>query len=342
MYFQAMIPEIAYPSCIFNSCTYVKHYLTCDFPSIEAKKTIVIVIKNRLHFTNYNALLKTPALCYKEVNKTKLGLFNYGSFNATVILPKNFYSYEDDIPIVLDINCPKLQMGIKSLKISICKTIKKNFYFRGNTRSKENVEIYTKKIPLDVGKPLYHIEEFIKLPAEPDVNPKEMYKKLDKDKRGYNDKYKGVVLFPSCYDGLICCEYYVKIVLEMDSWFSSNEEFKIPVDLYEDLLPSFDMKGTPNTAQGFSTNVNNTTIGEYKNEFSNIPYNQAPNTSHTVIIQNNMVGDLDEDELPSQEEIVNQSQNNKKNEKEKETTDGIEDSCAPPPSFITLDNNSKK
>ena len=46
--FEFQLPISIYPSCIFGSTAYVKHYLAVEFPSIRAKKTVVIIIKNNL------------------------------------------------------------------------------------------------------------------------------------------------------------------------------------------------------------------------------------------------------------------------------------------------------
>jgi len=46
--FEIKVPIMAYPSCIFDSTSYVKHYLSINFPSIYAKKTVVIIIKNNI------------------------------------------------------------------------------------------------------------------------------------------------------------------------------------------------------------------------------------------------------------------------------------------------------
>ena len=81
--FQVQIPLNCYPSCIFDSTSYVKHYLSIDFPSIQAKKTAIIIIKNNSHFSTYNGLLQTPAVCFKETTKHKL-FFSQGSFTASI------------------------------------------------------------------------------------------------------------------------------------------------------------------------------------------------------------------------------------------------------------------
>ena len=43
--FKIQVPIKAFPTCIFSQSAYVRHYLSVDFPSIHAKKTVIIVIK---------------------------------------------------------------------------------------------------------------------------------------------------------------------------------------------------------------------------------------------------------------------------------------------------------
>ena len=52
--FRIQVPASAYPTCIFSKSSYVHHYLSVEFPSIAAKKTVVIVVKNNAHFTKEN------------------------------------------------------------------------------------------------------------------------------------------------------------------------------------------------------------------------------------------------------------------------------------------------
>ena len=42
-----------------------------------------------------------------------------------------------------------------------------------------------------------------------------------------------IKLYPSCYGGLLSCEYYIKIKFEMDTLFSTDSTFSISVDFYE-------------------------------------------------------------------------------------------------------------
>ena len=235
--FQFQIPLTCYPSCIFDSSTYVKHYLAIDFPSIKAKKTEVIIIKNNSYFSKYNGLLQEPAVCYKETTKHKL-FFSQGSFNATLKLPRNSFTYDQMIPFEVDIDATKLSIAIKAIRISINRNQKKNMQRNHQeARSQNKKEVVTKTIPLTKGLKKHHVKDTIQL--KPEVNPNNIYKLLDTDKRKYSEKYNGVKLSPTCYGGLLNCEYYIKMVLEMDSMLSTNEDFRIPIDLYEPFLPSY-------------------------------------------------------------------------------------------------------
>lgn len=323
--FQFKIPETAYPSCFFDSTTYVKHFLILDFHSIGARKTNIIVIKNNIYFSNYNGLLKAPASYSKEITKYKYGFFNYGSFNATATLPKNIFSYNEDIPFLIDIECPKLSIAIKSLRIVIYRVERKNYQKDHKVRrSKRKMEIINKIIPLTKGETIYHIEDVIKLPHSPvDLNPKEVYLILDKDKRKVGEKFKNVLLFPSCYNGLLTCQYYIDIIFEMDTWFSSNEKFKIPLDFYEPFI-SMDNSNEKSFYQKnniYNTSLNNNNYQKptiYNNEFNSQQIPQIfPSECQTP--QNNEVN-INDYELPNEEEIYSQKKNN--------------DGSAPPPNAI--------
>ena len=60
--FTFQIPLRIYPSCYFDNKTFVRHYLCIEFPSIGAKKTTIIVIKNLPYFSSYNQIIKR---CYR-------------------------------------------------------------------------------------------------------------------------------------------------------------------------------------------------------------------------------------------------------------------------------------
>ena len=228
--FEFQISQSAFPSCILGMDSYIRHILIFDFPTIETKKSTVIIIKNNKHFSEFNELYKAPAEVSLKTSKHKYGLFYMGEFICTLKLLKNVFSYNESIPFVIDIDISKLKIRINKIYISIMLSINKNN--KANHKqsfSKIEKKIISKTFSLLKENNTYHLEEVIKLPKG---NPSEIYKQLDTDNRCYGEKFKDILLFPSCYDGLITCEYYFKIVLETDTLFSTNEFLKMPIDFY--------------------------------------------------------------------------------------------------------------
>ena len=87
------------------------------------------------------------------------------------------------------------------------------------------------------GEKRYHIEDGIKLPiSSNDSNPEEVYKILDKDKREDKLKFSNIKLYPSCIGGLLSCQYYIKILIETNTLFSTNEYTIIPIDFYSPFI----------------------------------------------------------------------------------------------------------
>ena len=63
-----------------------------------------------------------------------------------------------------------------------------------------------KTLPLKEGEKRYHIEDDIKLQiSSNDSNPKEVDKRLNKDKREDTLKFYNVKLYPSCDGNLLSC-----------------------------------------------------------------------------------------------------------------------------------------
>ena len=229
--FQVKIPDNCYPSYIFDSDTYVRHFLTIDFTSIKAKKSEVIIIKNDQYFSLENKLFKTPIECSKEI--LKKGMLSKWLFNMTIKLPKNTFKYDENVPFIVEIDCSKLTVNIKSIKVSI--NIKQKIFSKDKkkeTKPEIIKEIVSKVFPLKKGDKNYTIDDIIQLP-ETLNNPKQVYKKLDSSKGNFAEKFKNIVLFQSCYNGIITCEYNIRVNLEMDSYFSLDDFLEIPLDFYE-------------------------------------------------------------------------------------------------------------
>ena len=59
-----------------------------------------------------------------------------------------------------------------------------------------------------------------------------MYKKYDELKKvKFNEDY---ILYQSCYEENLKSQYSLKAMIEINSWFSTNEFIEIPIDFYAD------------------------------------------------------------------------------------------------------------
>lgn len=343
------IPLNIYPSCFFGDKVYVKHFLAINFPTISAKKTSIIVIKNPPYFSLYNRLYQSPAVSYKEVKKSKLVLFSQGSFTAALKLPKNSFSYNEIISYEIDMDLTRLVLNVKYIIISIRRDTKKNLQYDHTKPYKTTTNIIAKKeIMLNPMMRKIHISDNIII--EGDKNPLNVYKKLDLDNRKANQKFGGINLYPTCVGGLLSVEYFIKMELVMDSLLSSNEEFIIPIDLYEPFVNGNNNINI-NNQQNLSYSVPNVIYPIPNLSYQPQPQNQVPlyysqaypkPMSQVIppppqqINQNNQINQNsgnnqnknDDDNLPSMEEVMHK------------TPEEGEDDNPAPPSFLNLNNNN--
>ena len=266
--FELNVPYNAYPSCFFEKDCYIVHFLTCEFESLQVKKSVMIIIKNNYYFSKENKLLKIPTIETKTINKHKLAVISCGFFVVKITLEKNICPYNENLPIVIDIDCSQLKiLKIKSVKMYIYRSIRKNSQKNKNLIKEEKTEeIIRKTLPLKEGEAMYHVEDGIKLPlSSNDLNPEEVYKKLDNDKRQGNIKFDNIKLYPSCSGGLLSCQYFIKVLIETNTLFSTNEEIKIPVDFYSPFNNNDDVGSSFNNVN-INQNETNKNIKEEKND----------------------------------------------------------------------------
>ena len=233
--FQIMIPINAYPSLISDKNTYILHFLTCELESLKVKKSIPFIIKNNPYFTKENKLLKIPYETKQLIGKHKFAIISCGNFEVKINLEKNICPYNENLPITIDIDCSNLNnIKLKGVNIYIFRTFKKNSQKNKNLMKEEKTEeIVRKTLPLREGEITYHIEDGIKLPiSSNNLNPEIVYQLLDKNKDQGMKKFQNIKLFPSCSGGLLSCNYFLKIIIETNTLFSTNEEMIIPVDFY--------------------------------------------------------------------------------------------------------------
>lgn len=338
--FQFQIPQKCYPSCIFNSNTYIRHLLTFNFTSIKAKKTAIIIIKNDQYYSLENNLYKSPAIYSREETKHQYAILNKGTFVASIKLPKNSFNYDETIPLTVEIDCSNLNIQVKSIKIALNVTqIVKNSKNKKENKSLKIKELLSKVIPLTLGDKKYHIDDNIKFPITLD-NPKIMYKRIDSDKRKFTEKFKNVFLFPSIYDDILICEYSIKVTIEMNTLFSTNEDLELPIEFYEDQkinnkdnyvsqLPSLEEIEQNKNLQKSLTHQN--------------PYNNYINTENNI---NNQLPQFPSQSYGFYPDYNNSNLNNFNSENKKDNynmkptegnnnnnSDTIEDSDAPPPNI---------
>ena len=232
--FQIMIPINAYPSLISDKNTYILHFLTCELESLKVKKSVPFIIKNNPYFTKENKLLKIPYETKQLIGKHKFAIISCGNFEVKINLEKNICPYNENLPITIDIDCSNLNsIKLKGVNIYIFRTFRKNSQKNKNLMKEEKTEeIVRKTLPLREGEITYHIEDGIKLPISSNLNPEIVYQLLDKNKDQGIKKFQNIKLFPSCSGGLLSCNYFLKIIIETNTLFSTNEEMIIPVDFY--------------------------------------------------------------------------------------------------------------
>ena len=262
------LPKECSSSCFIDNNTYIKHFILIDFPTIRAKKSEAIIIKNTKYYTLENKLYKTPIISKLETSKHKYAVFNMGEIKATMTLSKNSFKYNETIYFIVEIDASKLTIEINSIKVSLIVNLKT----RESNNSKDininkSIEIITKNIKVKKGEKRYYIDEFIKMPDN-SYNPENLYKKYDGLKKlKFNNE---TFLYQPCYNDIINIQYSIRAMIEINSLFSTNEFMEIPIDFYAD------------------ENINN-------NENKNV---NIKNNNNNNNLEN------DDDELPSLEEII--------------------------------------
>ena len=263
------LPKECSSSCFIDNNTYIKHFILIDFPTIRAKKSEAIIIKNTKYYTLENKLYKTPIISKLETSKHKYAVFNMGEIKATMTLSKNSFKYNETIYFIVEIDASKLTIEINGIKVSLIVNLKT----RESNNSKDininkSIEIITKNIKVKKGEKRYYIDEFIKMPDN-SYNPENLYKKYDGLKKlKFNNE---TFLYQPCYNDIINIQYSIRSMIEINSLFSTNEFMEIPIDFYAD------------------ENINN-------NENKNVNIKNNNNNNNNL--------ENDDDELPSLEEII--------------------------------------
>ena len=284
--FSIQIPLKILPSLNFeNSKT--RHFFTVYIPYFYAKKTVCIVIKNIQLFSYSNHLLKIPTIVNKNYEKTK-GIFGFKAkkVNCCFKLEKNAFCFNEAISFDIKLDCSILKVQINRIEISIRKFYKKMHSSNIKKLREEKKECVIKKI-YKIKKNsdyVYDLKSSISLPKDNSYLPK-VYSYFDKvsveDVKNYLER---VIITPPSYDGLIIINYFLKIKIVFDSFFTSNDELMIPIDFFSS-NECANFQNINNNSNQIKINLNNEV-----NTFNKIDQNQNSQNdlpSYNEIIVNN-------------------------------------------------------
>ena len=229
--FNIKLPDECSSTCFIDNNTFIRHFIVVNFPSIQAKKSEAIIIKNTKYYSFENKLYKSPVISKLETSKHKYAIFNMGEIKATLTLPKNSFKYNENIYFIIEIDCSKLSISINGVIVSLNVKLKTNETPTDKDNNKKSIEIISKKIPVKKGQKSYYIDDFINMPDN-EYNPEFLYKKYDELKKIRFDEE--TFLYQSTYEDIINCSYTITTMIEINSLFSTNEYMEIPIDFYED------------------------------------------------------------------------------------------------------------
>ena len=235
--FSIQVPKDIMPTILFNENMYCKHFLTININSIEAKKTVLIIIKNDQNFTIGNKLLKSPATIFKEIDK-KSFLVNKGKIICFLKIPKNSFYFNEQIPIELTLNCSEIDLIINGIEISIIReqkiySLNTNF----NTVAYEDSKIiFSQEYSLEKNQELYIFKQKIQFPTSSEytsVFPPTVYSLIElHDQNTLFDDLKYYILCPSAQGRFFSVKYFLNVKILFDNLFTFNEDLKIPIDFY--------------------------------------------------------------------------------------------------------------
>ena len=215
---------------------FIRHLLTLEIPDIEVKNSIGVIIC-KLPEKKYN--LKSKDLnIFKDKNINTLGLINKGRLTYDIRIKKLSYSFDEEIPLKLNIITKELKdLEIDSVDIILQKKIgiKGSNYGVSYYIREENYILYEKKyIGSYVKKDFLKFEEILKMHRYdiPDFTDREIerYSKFDLDFIERDDQR--MQINPSINIDQFICQYKVKINISFNSLWKGDLKENFIIDIY--------------------------------------------------------------------------------------------------------------
>ena len=370
--FTFQIPFTIHPTCSFlvdKTPGYSKHFFSAEFPNLNVKRTLAIVIKNNANFTMENNLLKMPCNYFKKISKLNF-LVSKGNFSISINLPKNVFYYDEPIPYEIILDLKNLNLTINKIELSIKRNKRQNYKSNFNRiRSSEINILVTKNIELNQNLKEQVIKNELYFPLnsinENFIFPPLVYqyfetndyffpkKSLDNPRYKIPQFEKKFFVYPSCINSLISVDYFLEVKLYFPSSLTTDEIINIPLDFLTrpvenqinnikiiDQNNPYNYNNANNNSFGQNNpynynNINNNVVGQnipyYYNNVNNNFGNQTPNSQEDTPSQNNNNKNFTIGE--NNNNLNSQEQNKNFNVNEEENT-------APPPVLNYNNNNN--
>lgn len=229
------------PNCLptiqIHSRLYTRHLLTIGIAALEAKTTVVIVVKNPQYFSSFNGRLAAPAVKAENFTKKKF-LFSKGNFTVTLKIPKNIFVYGEQIPFLVTLDCSSLELSLDGITIILERIANKNYKDNHSNRRSWDTSVINQKIYKFKQEklPKYEISDVIPFPTsstEISVFPPIVYNLLDqKQPEEIFKMLDTIVLVPASYTGLISVDYFIKVKVNFKSSLTTDESISLPIDVF--------------------------------------------------------------------------------------------------------------
>ena len=233
--FNIYIPIDIAPTLLFEETSFIRHYLSIEFPQIKCKKTIGIIIQNRQNFSKENGLFKKSIVKFNDIQKSMI--FHKNSKIAYLFrTEKNSYAYNEIIPYEIIMNCTECEVNIDHLRV----TLTRNIHFGANDRIDSKIILLKNyDIPKTNKRKIFKLSGHFLFPVLSDyfsVNPMNIYNNYNKKIINDFDKdFTNVNLFPTCFSSLFICNYFLNFEIIFKSFLIKNEILSIPIELYTPL-----------------------------------------------------------------------------------------------------------
>ena len=239
--FEINLPSYILPSFEFsqyymnnkNSYGYIKNFIQIEIPELNLIKQKFIIFRRPL------LKLNSPPTYQAERNEKLFGIFNKGCPILITSYNKNYYHFNEIIPLKITLNNNNSKFDINNINIKLIRNVV--FKLKDNCSEKkiEDIiftdELFNKNINLIEKKDnknanIINIEEKIKI-----EEPEKIFNKhnIDYLSLGLRDKSKLILFLPSFDSSLFKCEYIIKIIGIYDTIFPvSNLIINMPISVY--------------------------------------------------------------------------------------------------------------